>query len=221
MPTIEFKSGSRQDVGTVYCIGRNYAAHAKELNNPLPSEPMVFLKPASSLVEEGAELELPPQSNDVHHEVEIVVVLNKGGRNLSLAEAKNTISGYAVGIDVTARDLQQKAKAKGHPWSVAKGFATFGPLSRFVEVAEIEDRDAIDVELKINDEIRQKGNSRDMVFTIPALIKHLSSIFDLQPGDLVFTGTPEGVGPILNGDVLSASLGNNLVELKISAKKMK
>jgi len=218
MPTIEFISGLKKPIGDVYCIGRNYAAHAKELNNPVPKEPMVFLKPASSIVSDSNNIVLPKQSSDVHHEVEVCIILGETTkRNMTVAEAENAIDGYAVGIDVTARDIQQKAKEKGHPWSVAKGFATFAPISQFVNTGEDLHHADLSLELKINGEVHQQGNTRDMIFSIPYLISHLSGIFNLQAGDIVFTGTPEGVGPIKNGDSLEATLGDGLIRLNVKA----
>ncbi|MEL6823689.1 MAG: fumarylacetoacetate hydrolase family protein, partial [Calditrichota bacterium] len=165
MPTIEFISGKKISVGDVYCIGRNYAAHAKELNNPVPKEPMVFLKPTSSLVSEGEEIVLPEQSSDVHYEVEVCIVLGKVKPNMSPAEAEAAIDGYAVGVDITARDIQQKVKQKGHPWSVAKGFATFAPISLFVDTDAVADHANLSLELKLNGKLQQHGNTRDMIFS--------------------------------------------------------
>ena len=204
---------------TIFCIGRNYAEHARELNNPVPEAPIVFLKPLSALVSDGGSIVLPKQSEQVHHEVEIVVLIGKSGKNISEAEAHTFISGYAVGIDVTARDIQSKAKAKGHPWSVAKGFDTFAPISNFVSADKIADPSNIDVSLTVNGEIRQKGNSKDMLFPIPRLISYLSTIFTLHPGDLIFTGTPEGVNLLNEGDRLLAQLNNGLVNLTVKVKK--
>lgn len=216
-PTIEFISGNKMPVGDVYCIGRNYAAHAKELNNPVPKEPMVFLKPASSIVSSGEDIILPKQSSDVHHEVEVCVVLGDTSRNMTLEQAEAAIAGYAIGVDVTARDIQQKAKEKGHPWSVAKGFATFAPLGPFVDADAVENHADLSLELRINSEVRQQGNTKDMIFSIPYLISFLSGIFDLQTGDLIFTGTPEGVGPVNNGDRLEAVLGDGLSKVDVKA----
>lgn len=216
-PIIEFVSGKTMPIGDVYCIGRNYAAHAKELNNPVPKEPMVFLKPASSITPGGEDIVLPKQSNDVHHEVEVCVVLGDVHRNMTVEQSQKAIAGYAVGIDITARDIQLKAKEKGHPWSIAKGFASFAPIGRFVDSDSIENHANLSLELRINGELRQQGNTKDMIFSIPYLISFLSAIFDLQPGDIVFTGTPEGVGPISDGDKLEAVLNNGLSRVDVKA----
>ena len=204
---------------TIFCIGRNYAEHARELKNPVPEAPIVFLKPLSAIVSDYGRIVLPKQSQQVHHEVEIVVLIGKSGKNIPEADAHQFISGYAVGIDVTARDIQSKAKAKGHPWSVAKGFDTFAPISNFVSVDKIADLSNIEVSLSVNGEIRQKGNSKDMLFPIPRLISYLSTIFTLQPGDLIFTGTPEGVNLLNDGDRLFAQLNNGLTTLTITVEK--
>lgn len=191
---------------TVYCIGRNYVAHARELDNDVPDEPLVFLKPVSSITFNGPIL-LPPQSNDVHHEVELVVAIGKGGKHISREKAIDHVGGYAVGIDITARDIQSEAKAKGHPWSVAKGFDTFAPLSSFIPADEIADPQDIDLSLTVNGQVRQASNTSLMIFPVAELIHYLSGIFALQPGDLIFTGTPEGVSPLYSGDNIQANLG--------------
>jgi 2-keto-4-pentenoate hydratase/2-oxohepta-3-ene-1,7-dioic acid hydratase in catechol pathway len=191
---------------SVFCIGRNYVAHAEELNNDVPDHPMVFLKPHSSLTFDGP-IQLPPQSENVHHEVELVAAIGKGGKNIPRHKALSHVAGYAVGIDITARNIQSQAKEKGHPWSVAKGFDTFAPLSSFIPADEIADPQDIDLSLTVNGSIRQASNSSLMIFPVAELIHYLSGIFKLQPGDLIFTGTPEGVSPLQSGDNIQANLG--------------
>ncbi len=203
---------------SIYCIGRNYTEHAKELNNPVPSSPLVFLKPQSALCFDGSEIQIPEQSSDVHHEVEIVIAISKMGRQISEEKAHNFIAGIGVGIDFTARDIQQKAKQAGHPWTIAKGFDTFAPVSNFVSLNEIEDLKNIEVGLSINGTTRQLGNSSQMIFSINYLISYLSSIFTLFPGDLIFTGTPSGVSEVKKGDKIEATLGNILSTLSVSVK---
>jgi 2-keto-4-pentenoate hydratase/2-oxohepta-3-ene-1,7-dioic acid hydratase in catechol pathway len=204
-------------VGTVFCVGRNYAAHAKELGNAVPSEPVVFLKPASALVHSGARIVRPSMSNRVDHEVEVVVALGKGGRGLSVERALDCVAGYAVGIDVTARDLQEVAKKKALPWAVSKGFDTFAPVSDFVAPALIGDG-PIEVALTVNGALRQKGSTAQMLFPIPQLISYLSTIFTLHPGDLIFTGTPEGVAPLQKGDVCVATLQGDRARLEVTVE---
>ncbi len=206
-------------VNTIYCIGRNYLKHAEELQNKVPDEPMVFLKPESSLLPDGGEIVLPARSREVHHEVELVAALGKGGKNIPEEEALDYVAGYGIGIDVTARDLQQQAKERSHPWAVAKGFDTFAPLSSFVPAGRIGDPQNVDLRISVNGEIRQKGNTRHMIFPVKTLIAHLSTIFRLKAGDLIFTGTPEGVSPIREGDRIEAVLGDGLVTLNVSVSR--
>lgn len=205
-------------LGTIFCIGRNYVEHARELNSEVPDEPVVFLKPASSVILDGGVIELPSQSNNVHHEVELVTAISRGGKNISEENALSHIAGYAVGIDVTARDIQQKAKEKSHPWAVCKGFDTFAPLSSFVSVDKVPDPQNLDLTLTVNGKQRQYDNTRLMIFPIAKLITYLSGIFTLRPGDLIFTGTPKGVSRIKTGDNINATLGNSLATLSISVK---
>lgn len=203
-------------IDNIYCIGRNYVEHARELNNEPPSQPLVFLKPTSSVINDGAQIQLPSQSNNVHHEVELVVAIGRGGKNIPRENALEHIAGYAIGIDVTARDIQQQAKDNAHPWTVAKGFDTFAPLSSFVEKDRIDDPQNVDLQITVNGEIRQADNTGLMIFPVNELIHYLSTIFTLQPGDLIFTGTPKGVSPIKSGDQIEASLNDGLAKLSVS-----
>ncbi|MDX1671747.1 MAG: fumarylacetoacetate hydrolase family protein [Balneolaceae bacterium] len=203
-------------VNTIFCIGRNYAEHARELNNEVPDQPVVFLKPVSSIIQDGATIQLPPSSREVHHEVELLAAIGKSGKNIAEDQAHKYIAGYGIGIDVTARDIQQKAKSKRHPWAVAKGFDTFAPISRFLPAAEIGDPQQLSLELRVNGKVRQQGNTADMIFTVPSLVSYLSGIFTLSPGDLIFTGTPEGVSPIKQGDHIEARLQGGLLTLSVN-----
>jgi 2-keto-4-pentenoate hydratase/2-oxohepta-3-ene-1,7-dioic acid hydratase in catechol pathway len=204
-------------VGNIYCIGRNYVEHARELQNDVPNQPLVFLKPTSSLITDGDQITIPSQSKNVHHEVELVAAIGKGGKNISRKTALDHVSGYAVGIDVTARDIQQRAKEQGHPWSVAKGFDSFAPISSFILSDDISDPQDIELQLMVNDEVRQADNTRLMIFPVGELIHYLSGIFTLQKGDLIFTGTPKGVSPIKSGDHITASLNNGQKSLSVTA----
>lgn len=203
-------------IGNIYCIGRNYVEHAKELKNEVPSQPLVFLKPTSSIIFDGDTIQLPAQSNDVHHEVELAVAINKRGKNIPKDNALDYIGGYGIAIDITARDIQQKAKDNGHPWTVAKGFDTFAPLSSFVKKDQVDDPQNLDLSILVNGDIRQSGNTKLMIFPVAELIHYLSTIFTLQPGDLIFTGTPKGVSPISRGDSIKASLQNGLTTLSVT-----
>ena len=191
-------------VGKLLCIGRNYADHAAEMERDVPDEPMVFLKPATALIRSGGTVRLPPQSQNVHYEVELVVVIGTGGRRIPEARALNHVAAYAVGLDITARDLQNEAKAQRHPWSVAKGFDTFAPLGPLVPASAINDPQDVDLELHRNGRVRQQASTRDMMFSVADLVHYCSQIFTLEPGDLMYTGTPSGVGPIEDGDQLEA-----------------
>lgn len=211
-------SGHTLRPGKLLCIGRNYAKHAAEMNADVPDEPMVFLKPSTALVGPGGRILLPARSADVHHEVELVVVIGQGGKNIAEAKALKHVDGYAVGLDMTARDLQAAAKQKGHPWSVAKGFDTFAPLGAFVPARDVKDPQNLTITLKVNGDVRQEGHTRDMIFPIARLIAYCSSIFTLMPGDLIYTGTPEGVGPVVDGDALEATVAG-LPPLRVKVKR--
>jgi 2-keto-4-pentenoate hydratase/2-oxohepta-3-ene-1,7-dioic acid hydratase in catechol pathway len=192
-------------VGKVLCIGRNYADHAAEMDRDVPDEPMVFLKPPSALVRSGAAVQLPPQSQDVHHEVELVAVIGQKGKDISRSAALDHVTGYAVGLDMTARDLQADAKERRHPWSVAKGFDTFAPLGPIQPAEVVGDVQDLTLRLAVNDETRQEASTRHQIFSVRALVHYCSQIFTLSPGDLLYTGTPSGVGPVHDGDHLTAS----------------
>ncbi|KAJ9060535.1 hypothetical protein DSO57_1029792 [Entomophthora muscae] len=189
----------------IVAIGRNFMDHAKELNNAIPKAPFFFLKPTSSYVQEPHPIELP-KGCDVHYEVELGVVIGKDGRDISAKDAENYIAGYALGIDMSARNIQGDAKSKGLPWSASKGFDTFCPISSFIEKQRILDAHNIQLWLKVDGVLKQNGNTSDMMFKIPQLIENVSSIMKLQEGDLILTGTPKGVGPVFAGQTLTAGL---------------
>ncbi len=200
-------------IRTIYCIGRNYAQHAKEMGSPIPKMPLVFLKPLGAICYSDSMISIPTQSNDVHFEGEIVVALSKSGKNIPHGSVQDYIAGYGVGIDFTARDIQAIAKKQGHPWSIAKGFDDFAPISEFIPASEIEDENNMDLKLFQNGFVKQHGNSSEMIFPIPNLITFLSQIYTLYPGDLIFTGTPEGVGAVQSGDKLEVLLNNGIKSL--------
>lgn len=204
--------------GTLYCIGRNYAEHARELANEVPGRPLVFLKPRSSLVRDGERIVIPSASSEVHHEVELVAAVGRRCRSIPESEALEAVAGYAVGIDVTARDLQREAKRRGHPWTEAKGFDTFAPLGNFVPAGRFPDPQQLRLQLWVNGESRQDASTSLMLFPVAELIARLSERFTLHPGDLVFTGTPEGVSPMAAGDRVRASLqeGASTLEVRVA-----
>lgn len=203
-------------VNNIYCIGRNYAQHAKELGNAVPKIPLVFIKPLGTICHDQSTIELPVQSDDVHYEAEIVVAISKEGKNISQDAALNYIGGYGAGIDLTARDIQKISKKQGQPWAIAKGFDNFAPISAFIPSSEIDNPADIDIKLFQNGFVKQHGNSSEMIFPIANLISFLSKIFTLHPGDLIFTGTPEGVGAVQSGDKLEVLMNNGITSLTVN-----
>lgn len=203
-------------VHTIFCIGKNYEKHAKELGSTAPASPMIFLKPLTTLCTDGASVSIPGLSSNVHHEVELVIAISKTGKNIPREKALEYVAGYGIGIDFTARDLQSQAKKNGHPWALSKGFDHFAPIGPFTAYNG-QDLTGLSLELYVNDELRQSGHSGDMIFDIPALITYLSEQFTLNPGDLIFTGTPEGVSAVKAGDAVKASLqsGQSTVNVTI------
>jgi acylpyruvate hydrolase len=201
----------------IFAIGRNYAAHAKELNNPVPKEPVIFSKPPTALLKNNKPFYHPTFSNDIHYEVEIVLKIGKNGKKIAPKFAKNYIDQIGIGIDFTARDIQNKLKEAGKPWEIAKGFDSSAPISEFIPISEFQDLNNIEFSLKKNDTVVQQGNTKDLLFTFEEVIAYISTYFTLQKGYLIFTGTPEGVGPIKIGDKLEAFIENNkklLVEIR-------
>jgi fumarylpyruvate hydrolase len=211
----------RFPVNRIYCVGRNYAAHAREMGgSPERESPFFFSKPANAVTDNGVRLPFPLRTEDLHHEVELVVALAGDelaakGEQLTLAEAKAAIYGYAVGIDFTRRDLQAQAKEKGRPWDTAKGFDHSAPVSAITPVAQAGGIDSANISLTVNGELRQQGMISDLIWSIPELIAELSTYYRLQPGDLIFTGTPAGVSAVKPGDVMEGKV-DNLETLRIS-----
>ena len=212
--TLTLPDGRAVRPGKILCIGRNYAEHVREMGDvaapPAESQggvgqPVVFLKPATALLPDGGTVVLPRQSADVHHELELVAVIGTGGRHIAESGALAHVAAYALGLDLTARDLQAAAKAAKAPWSIAKGFDTFAPLGPLFPADALGDPQAVAFELAVNGETRQAGTTADMLFPLAHLVAFLSSVFTLEPGDLIFTGTPAGVGPVRDGDVLTAT----------------
>ncbi len=188
----------------IFCIGRNYANHAKEMNSPVPSQPMVFMKPPTALLKNNDDFYYPDFTKNLHYEVEVVLKIGKNGKQVDAPFAKSYIDSVGLGIDFTARDIQAKCKEKGHPWEIAKGFDNSAVISSFVSMDEaINENGNIEFSLKKNDEIVQRGNTTDLIFDFETLIVHVSKFFSLQKGDLIYTGTPAGVGPVVIGDVLT------------------
>lgn len=201
----------------IICIGRNYAEHAKELLNDIPEEPMFFLKPETALIPNNHPFIYPDFTKDLHYEVELVLRINKLGKSISEKHAHKYFSEIGIGIDFTARDLQNKQKAKGLPWEIAKAFDHSAPLSqKFLPVETFADVNNINFHLELNGVAVQKGNTKDLLFTFDKLISHVSGYCTLKIGDLIFTGTPAGVGPVKVGDVLECFIeGQSLLKFEI------
>ena len=204
--TLTLPDGRDVRPGKVLCIGRNYVAHVLEMGGREGDQPVVFLKPSTALVPDGGAVVVPRQSAEVHHEVELVAVVGTGGKDIAEADALGHVAAYAVGLDMTARDLQAEAKAGGQPWSVAKGFDTFAPLGPLVDAADVPDPQALAIRLTIDGEVRQQGSTSLMAFSVARIVAYLSGVFTLEPGDLIYTGTPEGVGPVHPGETLVAEV---------------
>ncbi|GAB1598720.1 acylpyruvase FAHD1, mitochondrial-like [Argonauta hians] len=204
----------------ILAIGRNYREHAIELGNVVPTKPVVFLKPPSSIIVEGQKIQIPDDCKSLHHEVELAVVIGSKGKHIPEDKSESYVDGYFLALDMTARDLQDEAKSKKQPWTISKGFDTSCPLSRFISTKEITDPSSLDLWLKVNGNLRQNGNTKDMIFTVPYLISYVSKYFTLEPGDIILTGTPSGVGPVDNGDVIEAGIGN-LVKMTFPVEKTK
>ncbi len=190
----------------IIAIGRNYAEHAKELNNPVPTSPVIFLKPDTALLKDNKPFYIPDFSNDIHHELEIVLKVAKEGKHIAEKFASNYYDEIGLGIDFTARDIQRVHKEKGLPWELAKAFDHSAPVSQFIPKSEFKDLYDLHFELKINQESRQKGHTKDLLFSFEKLISFVSQYITLKKGDLIFTGTPAGVGPVQKGDKLEAWL---------------
>jgi 2-keto-4-pentenoate hydratase/2-oxohepta-3-ene-1,7-dioic acid hydratase in catechol pathway len=194
----------------IICIGRNYAEHAKELNNAIPTEPVFFMKPDTALLKDSDPFYYPDFTKDLHHEIEIVIKINKVGKHIDEQFAHKYYDEIGLGIDFTARDLQAQCKAKGLPWEKAKAFDASAPIGKFVSKASLGNLDDISFELKINGESRQIGNTKDLLFSFDKVISYVSKFVTLKVGDLIYTGTPEGVGPVSIGDKIQGYIKGDL-----------
>ena len=200
----------------IICIGRNYADHIEELNNERPEDPVIFQKPDTAILRAGEPFFYPDFTTDIHHEVEIVLKVCRIGKNIEERFAHKYYQEIGVGIDFTARDVQSKLKAKGLPWEIAKAFDSSAPVSDFIPKSEFADLQNLDFSLELNNETRQNGNTKMMLFKMDYIVSFVSKYFTLKIGDLIFTGTPKGVGPIKVGDVLVCYIENRkMLEVKI------
>ncbi len=191
-------SGKTLPAGKIFCIGRNYASHAKELGNEVPSQPVLFMKGSTALWPADRPVPFPAHGSDLQHEAELVVLIGREGKNIPEAEALSYVAGYGIGLDLTLRDLQSQLKKAGLPWEVSKSFDASAPLGLFSD--RVTDPANLEITCEVNGELRQHGFSRNLIFPIPFLISWISRAFTLEPGDLIFTGTPEGVGSLKPGD---------------------
>lgn len=200
-------SSSLIQMGTkIVGVGRNYAAHAKELGNAVPKDPVLFMKPTSSYLANGGTIEIPQPLQSLHHEVELAVVIGQKARDVPESTAMDYVAGYALALDMTAREIQASAKAAGLPWTVSKGQDTFTPISSMLPKSAVPDPDNLELWLKVDGETKQQGSTQDMIFKIPFLVSHISSIMTLFEGDVILTGTPQGVGPVKAGQKVTAGI---------------
>ena len=206
------------NIGKIVCLARTYKKHAKEMDSEITKDPLLFLKPSSSVIFNGNSIIIPKKSKSLHHEVELGIVIGKRCKNIKKEDAKDYILGYLLSLDITERDIQNLAKKNGWPWTIAKGFDTFAPISGIILKEHIENPNNLDLLLKVNGEIRQKSNTKNMIFSVERIIEFISQIMTLEKGDLIMTGTPEGVGEIKEGDIIEAEL-SNLCFLKIYVKR--
>jgi fumarylpyruvate hydrolase len=216
-PSVEIAgTDERFPVHRIYCVGRNYAKHAREMGmDPDREPPFFFAKPADAIVANGTPVPYPPRTSNLHHEIELVVAIGTGGVDIPLDHALAHVFGYAVGLDLTRRDLQFAARDQGRPWDVSKGFDHSAPVSAICPAAEVGHPGQGAIWLEVNGETRQRANLSEMIWNIAEIVAELSTYYELRPGDLVFTGTPEGVGPVRRGDSLVGGI-DGLETLRIT-----
>jgi fumarylpyruvate hydrolase len=215
--TVPVAGGGLFPVRRVFCVGRNYAAHAREMGgDPNREPPFFFTKPADALVTDGADTNYPTATENLHHEMELVVAIGAGGAEIAVGDALGHVFGYAAGIDLTRRDLQDEAKAARRPWDMSKGFDQSGPIGEIAPASRIGHPASGWIALKVNGETRQLGDLADQIWPVPDIISTLSKLVRLAPGDLIFTGTPDGVGKLSRGDVLAGEIeGVGVVRTRI------
>ncbi len=199
-------TGKEFPIGKVVCLARNYVEHIRELGNTTPDQPVLFIKPATSIIGAGGTVVIPAISQDCHHEVELAVLIGRTAKNVPADRAMDHVAGYGVGIDLTLRDVQAALKAKGLPWEAAKGFDTACPLSDFVPADRVADPHALAIRFRVNGELRQDASTALMMRRIPEIISYASDLFTLEEGDVILTGTPAGVGPVRSGDRLEGEI---------------
>ena len=214
MKRIKIQNTSKEySVGKIVCVGRNYIEHAQELGNEVPEKPVIFLKPSSALIFSGNEIVYPEFSSEMHHEVELVLLIGRKIKNADPVEAEEAITGYGVGLDMTLRDIQNELKKKGHPWTIAKCFDTSAVVSDFIHKENYGLTLDEEISLTVNREVKQKDKLNKMIFNPVQLVEYISSLMTLEEGDLVFTGTPKGVSKVNKGDKLNAEI-NGIAKLE-------
>ena len=209
-------TSARFPVRRIFCVGRNYAAHAREMGkDPDREPPFLFMKPADAVVDDGATIPYPPQTRNFHHEIELVVAIAKGGTDIPAANALDHVFGYATGIDLTRRDLQNQAKDLSRPWDWSKGFDRSAPIAPLHQVKDVGHIGKGRIWIAVNGAIKQDADLAKMIWSVPEIIAFISQSMELKPGDLIMTGTPEGVGPVVKGDVMTGGI-DGLSPIKIS-----
>lgn len=206
MASVILMPDQNYNVGKIVCVGINYSDHMKEMGNKKPEKPVLFLKPSTAILNENQPIKLPAYSNEIHHEVELALLVGKIARSINRNTWDKYIVGAGIAIDLTLRDIQRDAREKGLPWSVCKGFDGACPVSSFKPIETIVGIQTLSLTLKVNNETKQQGNTADMIFPVDYLIEYISGIFTLEPGDVIITGTPAGVSPLESGDRLTAEI---------------
>jgi 5-carboxymethyl-2-hydroxymuconate isomerase len=206
MPTVLLEPDKKIRVGKILCVGQNYKKHINELKSIKSKNPLIFMKPSTSIINEGTSIILPEFSEEVHHETELALLIGKRGKNIPKGKWKEHVVGVGIALDLTLRDIQNEAKKNGHPWTICKGFDGSCPLSKFTSLERITDIQKLKIQLHINNELRQNGYTGDMIWSIDQLMVFISRIFTLEEGDIILTGTPEGVGKLNPGDHLNAEI---------------
>lgn len=205
-PTLQVQDGTDIPAGKIVCLARTYRRHAEEMGSPVSDEVVMFLKPASAIIHDGQSICIPEQAGEIHHEVEMAVVIGKQGSRIPAGCASAHVYGYAVAVDITARDLQRDAKQRGLPWTIAKGYDTFCPVSTVTPASKVLDPHHLELGLWVNSELRQQSTTVNLIYPISEIIAQVSDIMTLCRGDVILTGTPQGVGQLEPGDVVEARL---------------
>jgi len=217
------RTGEEIEIKKIFCVGRNYAEHAREMKDAIPEAPVFFLKPATAIIRDGGVVSAPSISREFHHEVEMTVLIGKGGKNIQRGNALNHVAGYGIGLDMTMRDIQNDAKKRGLPWTLSKAFDTSAPISNFTPARDVPDPHNLWIKLDVNGTTRQRSSTSNFIFKVDELIAYISQFFTFERGDILFTGTPAGVAPTAAGDRLEAQLlspeGSPITSLKVTVQQ--